>query len=604
MRKKTSAPTLLAICALALTDCGGGMGTAGIEGTGSPNPVSPNPISPNPQASSPAAADGLTHITGLIDRVGTDGLVQLGTALITTNGAAVYVDGVPGTPDDIQANRVATIVGKLDLQTLSGPARDVYLHSASANAGIPAVHLGVFFEQYPPGHWKMYFGPEFSLDANATVLIDGEPASIAGLAIGRGEVVLLSGVQSFDAAHNPGGLLAADRLELTHLVDGPVDSIDPAHSRLTVLGQTVLVADSDCFDLECFSAVYLSGTRMTVSGFSAATGEIVATRVVPSVRTGGFQVVGFVKSIDKINHQLAVGGLSVDYSRAALHNFPWGSPENGDRVVVRGTRVSGGPLAAADITYSPGPLPGEPGSIASLRALVTEMSSPSSLSVDGHPVQLSLAASQTLATCPDALAPSREVTLDGQLLADGTMLADFSCPELTFDAADLILTQWISAPVDFIDSQFGTLTILGFQILTSVTTQFVGVPDVASLKIGDYVNANLTYAPVVGSWNASAIQLTTAEPSRVNAWSGRVGVADPLIYINERPMTTNGSTTFRISFDPNHSAMPLDRATFFGGPQSWPMWDLICGGAVQVTVVVQPDGSLLVVDVLLQPDYC
>jgi hypothetical protein len=128
------------------------------------------------------------------------------------------------------------------------------------------------------------------------------------------------------------------------------------------------------------------------------------------------------------------------------------------------------------------------------------------------------------------------------------------------------------------------------------------------LKIGDYVNADVNRAPVAGSWNASRIEFTTAGPSRVNAYDFDVAVADPLIYISGHPMMTNGSTVFLYIDRPDGAPieLPLDRATFFKspyGPYSRPSWRPFCSEWLKLIVAVQPDGSLLVLQALLELEW-
>ena len=206
-----------------------------------------------------------------------------------------------------------------------------------------------------------------------------------------------------------------------------------------------------------------------------------------------------------------------------------------------------------------------------------------------------------LAACDFPFVPNTDITLEGELQGDGTVVADFACPT----AALGTFSEHIEGPIDSIDPDFGTLTILGMPVQPSITTLLKGMTSLAQLRVGDFVSARMSGAPVPGGWSTSRLDRSSTGTPRVDMYIWDYSVADPWIYIGGHPIATNAHTTFHIySGIGNHPIIRLSRATFFAGPKSWPYYDKICTPALAVTIAIHADHSLTAVDALVEPGFC
>jgi hypothetical protein len=501
----------------------------------------------------------------------------------------------------------AVIVLSLALLSCGGGGSD----SGSATSPTPTqgVSGGVTTQEvevFAPtvrGTWYTFDGPEVAVSPTATVLMDGVPVPVAGLSILEGEVAFVSGNVTFDADHNPGGLMTADRVELSHVVDGPVDSVDLVHSRLVVLGLTILVDGGSAIteagsDLRSVQV----GERVTVAGHATASDQVLATSINPSALTGDFVVTAFVTSVDPMQKQMTIGNLVVDYSSASLQGFAASDPNIGDRIRLRGRRGAGATnLTASSLSYLSPRLAGSPGSIAALHGLVTSISSASAVAVDGYTVALSTAALQSCGSPP---ALNAVVTLDGMLQANGEVIADVFC----FDQPQGTGIN-VTGRVDAIDPVFGTLSILGFEVQPSITTRVTFGGKTASLsdiRVGDYVlgqgGGGLVDADILVS---QLVRYTSPASTAIEAANGYYRFADPLVYVEGRPIGTDANTQFSfVGPDGNQTVQPMTRALFFSNPHYFPYWDKICRPTLRFSVSQNADGSLTATSVLWEPDYC
>ena len=559
---------------------------------------------------------GYRHISGVITGVGSSDTLVVGCDQFFTAGALVFVNGTPGTLGDLSIGQVVTVFATVNPETGLSEAAVIYVNGTIADGSIAAVRLGVSFAPTVRGTWYMFDGPEYAVSPTTTVVIDGEPVPVDGLAIDEGEVVLLQGILTFDAEHNPGGLLTAQRLEIRHMIDGTVDSIDLEHARLTVLGQTVVVdggtiveSGGDVGGPTGLASAHV-GDRLTVSGHPSQSGAVVASRIAPSQRTGDFQVTGFVRSLDPVRHQFAIGGLDIDYQAAGLRGFSVGGSSNGDLVLVRGTRAGGTALTATSVLYEAAPFMGAYGATASLRGIVTSVTSPSAVTVDGHPIVITDTALRTCGTPPVL---DKGAILEGKVLADGTVVADAFCLA-GFDLRApgqgyFFPSVGVAGPIDSIDAQFGTLSILGFRLqpaLTSLIVDITGVVmPVSDLRPGDHVLTSNSNGPsddvltLNAAWGLAPGLLPTLY---VN--SGHFSISDPDVFVHGHQVRTDDSTTYHIINNTNHASVPFSRAAFFAGEKSWPFYDKICRPSIRIEVRENGDGSLTATSVLVEPDYC
>src|SRR5215831_16336230 len=328
-----------------------------------------------------------------------------------------------------------------------------------------------------------WFSPSITAAPGASILIDGEVAASGDVDLSEGEVLLASG-----ELYSNTNTLTADHIEVSHPVDGPLDEVDLLHGKLVVLGQTVVVEGRTVIDGGDLAG-YKAGDRLTISGHPSALGQVVATHIKPSPRTGDFLATGLISSVNESLHQFTLGSLVVDYGglQAVLSKFDKSAPvAAGSRVRVRGTRTdNAATLMATSIERLSLTLPGPGDATAALEGVVTSTPTSAGIEVDGYPVTLSSAAEASCTALPGSNA---RVIVSGLLQAGSVVTADSFCFD---DLAQVETGLKISGPIDAVDSAFGAVSVLGFAIQSSLTTHLVDQAGAtipfASLKGGDFV---------------------------------------------------------------------------------------------------------------------
>ena len=184
----------------------------------------------------------------------------------------------------------------------------------------------------------------------ATITLDDNPGSESDLRVGQ--VVRIEGRLDQDGLNG-----TATRVIFDDEVEGPVQSIDLASSRMVVLGRTVQVGTQTSFD-DSISPRSLEGVavgdRMEVSGQVATTGVIEATRIERKTVQSSVEVKGTIGSLDRNARSFALDQLTVSYAGAQLNGFASGQPANGDRVEAFGTVDVNGVLVATRIEKESG----------------------------------------------------------------------------------------------------------------------------------------------------------------------------------------------------------------------------------------------------------
>ena len=134
-------------------------------------------------------------------------------------------------------------------------------------------------------------GIEVHYDQDTPVDEDGSPGSLAGLAVGQ--VVTVN-------AQGKGDELKARRIALTHMVIGPVESVDTSRNVFKVLGQEVH-ADTN--------ALPRIGQWVRVSGLRQQDGTIAVSRLQTIAAQAQVQLVG---TLDLVNgNAMAIGGAMI-----------------------------------------------------------------------------------------------------------------------------------------------------------------------------------------------------------------------------------------------------------------------------------------------------
>jgi hypothetical protein len=262
-------------------------------------------------------------------------------------------------------------------------------------------------------------GVHYDID-RASIRIDGETAGGADLALGQ----LVTVVGERDDAGATG---VATSVSLMTNVRGLVEDVDVAASKLTVLGQSVLVGASTVLELgpAATLASLDRGDVVAVSGFVGGGGLIDATRIEQAPSSAESLVLGAITDIDVAALRFSIGSLDVDYRGAVLvEGFPSGGPRLGDRVVVKGTTASPGATLIAREVYLVEESEEEEreGREAEVEGLISRFVSPADFDVSGRRASAS-AATVYEGGSSASLALNIKVQVEGVVDAAGVIVA-------------------------------------------------------------------------------------------------------------------------------------------------------------------------------------
>lgn len=190
------------------------------------------------------------------------------------------------------------------------------------------------------------------------------------------------------AALPANGMAVASAVTVQSELGGPIEALDLAAGRLTLLEQRVDLTTATV--IEGGSGVLQAGLAVSVYGtLDSANGRYVATRVEPRSGGGDLKLRGVVGTLDLAGRTLTIGPLRVDWSPVAPAD-PAATLAPGRRVALRlaASPASGTRIATALAT--------EPTALADrekaeLQGRITALGSTRSFQLDGVPVDASAA---------------------------------------------------------------------------------------------------------------------------------------------------------------------------------------------------------------------
>lgn len=386
--------------------------------------------------------------------------------------------------------------------------------------------------------------------AGASIVIDDQPGTESDLRVGQ--VVRVEG--TVDASGLAG---TARSIRYDDDVEGPVQAIDLAASRLVVLGQTIAVGPGTSYDdaivprgLEGL----VVGDRVEVSGLVNSSGLISATRIERKSAAGSLEVKGIASAVDTVARRFTINALVVDYSGAQLSGFASGQPSNGDLVEAKGTVDGSGVLVATGLERESSNLSGSVDDDADLEGLVTRFASAADFDVAGQRVTTTASTRYEGGVAAD-LALDVNVEVEGGFDATGRIVAT----EVEFRRASDVE---ITAQVEAVNASAGTLTLLGQVVRTTTLTRFEDKSDadverfgIADLGVGDWVSIH-AYGDAGG---LVATLLERDEPQADIELQGiAIDVAEPGFSIAGVAVATDAQTEFR-----NTNGEPITAAAFF-----------------------------------------
>jgi hypothetical protein len=291
--------------------------------------------------------------------------------------------------------------------------------------------------------------------STAQITVDEQPATEADLRVGH--VVSIVGTLDPDGKKGK-----AKQVTLTSDVRGDITSVDVAAHTFVVLGQTVKVTADTLFDESTQArdlAGLKSGATVRVSGFTNATGEVLASRI-DGVTTVALdvQVSGKVQNLDTTAKSFRVNNLAVDYRSATVS----GSLSEGSDATIHGTTGADGSLVATQVTVQ-AEQPVAAGEKGQIEGLITNFNSIFSFIVEGLSISTNA---------------NTRINLHGLML--GTDV--FVKVRGTFDGSRMLVADQIEAKpaaaslargvVDSVSVAAGTLRVLGVTAQVSASTTF------------------------------------------------------------------------------------------------------------------------------------
>jgi hypothetical protein len=384
----------------------------------------------------------------------------------------------------------------------------------------------------------------------ATITLDDSPGTESDLRVGQ--VVRIEGRLDQDGING-----TATRVIFDDEVEGPVQSIDFASSRLVVLGRTVQVSAQTSFD-DSISPRSLEGVavgdRIEVSGRVATTGVVEATRIERKTAQSSVEVKGTIVSLDTNTRSFALSQLTVSYASAQLNGFASGQPANGDRVEAFGTVDGNGVLVATRIEKESGGSAGNADEQADYEGLITSFVSATDFSVAGQRVTTTATTAYEGGTA-SSLALDVPVEVEGRFNASGVIVATRVQFRRDSDTE-------FSGRVDSVNAAGNSLVVFGVTIRVNSLTRFedhsgadVQRFSLANVAVGDYVEVDVYN-------DGSGLLATKLErddsQGEVQLEGVAQNVAAPSFTVGGVTVTTDGSTEFR-----DTNGVTINAAAFF-----------------------------------------
>lgn len=171
---------------------------------------------------------------------------------------------------------------------------------------------------------------------------------------------------------------------------GPVESVDLAGSRFTVLGASVSVKASTVFDerLAGLAALRPGDVVEVYGGYNAAAGAYTATRIEPRIQPGAYKLRGAVSGLDGGLRRFTLAGVLINYAAVP-------ASELSAVAEVALVQVSASRLPVGGVWHVDGVLPAQRAVLTSgeskLEGSISSLSAPTAFTVDGVHVDASAA---------------------------------------------------------------------------------------------------------------------------------------------------------------------------------------------------------------------
>ncbi|MGB8337869.1 MAG: DUF5666 domain-containing protein [Burkholderiales bacterium] len=322
-------------------------------------------------------------------------------------------------------------------------------------------------------------GVKYKTEGASGKISDDDDSAITEDKIKISHVVEVNGSVESDGKNG-----SASSISVHTEVRGPVDVLFSA-GKLGVMGQTVLVSPTTVIDnnIGATAGDLIINDMVKVHGFRDATGNILASRIEKDLGapTEPFRVRGNITGLDTTTTTFKIGGLTINYSGAAVTPNTAALVE-GARVAVRGTeKPVNGILKATKIKVKK-TIEGKNGDRAEVEGLITI--APSSTAPD--PTQFEVNGQKVTTSSTTVFEPSGKSAADlkvgvkveakGTLDANGVMVAK----KIEFEDGEGVENEaHIKFSAAMQSATTTSITVLGKSFTVNSSTRFEDVTPAA-----------------------------------------------------------------------------------------------------------------------------
>ena len=225
-------------------------------------------------------------------------------------------------------------------------------------------------------------------DDSHAALLDDDGAARASSDLKLGMTVDVdAGAISTDAATST-PQATASKVQFGYAILGPVQAVDAANSRLTVLGQAVAVDADTVFDgiTGGVAGVHVGNLVGVFALFDTATGLYSASRIELKTNAGEYRLRGIVSSLDTAAKTFAIGAAVISYAGVPSADVPTLANGSVVRIKLATTQTGGVWMLSHGLAATPG-IP--EGTKAEIEGFIADFTSTARFKVNGTLVDAS-----------------------------------------------------------------------------------------------------------------------------------------------------------------------------------------------------------------------
>ncbi len=303
-----------------------------------------------------------------------------------------------------------------------------------------------------------------------------------------GEYVTVAGTVNADGLSG-----TASQVTFDNVVTGPVTAVSTDGVTLEVLGQlvrtdrlTVLIGFQSLAALAAGNVVEVSGSPNTSGQIAATSIKLKQATFVPDA--GELKAQGPITAVDPTSRTFTLTRLTVDYSGAALRNFPVTGIAVGHYVETKSRRALAGNVMRAESVELKSALPTFTANTkVEIAGVITRFASGSDFDVAGQRV-LANAQTKFKDGASAALALNVQVKVEGVIDASGTLVAR------EVEVRESRASVELKARIEAINAGASELTVLGKTVVIDTSTILI---DDSAARVSPLTLARLAVGDVL-----------------------------------------------------------------------------------------------------------